>query len=239
MEFKSKILGIEKCADEKNCFQIMKFEKPKDFSFKPGQFLMISADDFKLRGNPMQLKWSSFSIASSPFQEHLELCIRLLDTDGLTNHLGKKSRGEKVNFKGPFGNFFLNNEFKEIAFVALGTGIAPLISMIRSLLHQNDSRPITLFYGFRNRCCFLYQKELTDLQEKHKNFKLNFIASDPEQGWNAPKGFVQDLIEKAVFSVPKTEVDFYLCGLPKILDSIKEFLLEKGFSEDKIFYEKW
>jgi len=239
MEFKSKILEIKKCEDEKNCFRIIKFEKPKDFSFSSGQFVMIGFEDFRLRNNPEKLKWSSFSVASAPFQKDLELCIRIYETGGLTQHLRTKNENDEVIIKGPFGNFFLNKEFKEIAFVALGTGIAPLISMIRTLLNENDSRPINLFYGFRNRCCFLYHEELLEMQRKFKNFKLNFIPSDPEQDWNVPKGYVQQLIEKNKFSVPKKEVDFYMCGPPKVLELINNFLIEKSFNKEKIFFEKW
>lgn len=239
MEFKSKILEIKKYEDEKNCFRIVKFEKPKDFSFKSGQFVMIACEDFKLRDDPEKLKWSSFSIASSPFQEYLELCIRIYTTNGLTHHIKNKNKGDDVIVKGPFGNFILKKDFKEVSFVALGTGIAPMISMIRTLLHENDLRPINLFYGFRNRCCFLYHEELLEMQKNFKNFKLNFIPSDPEEDWSVPKGYVQQLIEKAEFSVPKQEADFYMCGPPKALESIKEFLIEKGFNKDRIFYEKW
>jgi NAD(P)H-flavin reductase len=239
MEFKSKILEIKKCFDEKNLFQIMKFEKPEGFSFESGQFVMISSDGFKLREKPEQLKWSSFSIASSPFQKHIELCIRILNTKGFTEHLSKKKEGDKINFKGPFGNFKLNKEFKEVSFIALGTGIAPMISMIKTLLYENSKRPIRLFYGFRNRCCFLYHEELMELQKNHKNFKLDFIPSDPEKDWNVPKGYVQSLIEKAEFSVPKKEVDFYLCGPPKALESLNQFLITQNFNKEKIFYEKW
>jgi len=238
MEFKSKILEIKKCEDENNCFRIMKFEKPKEFSYQSGQFAMLACDDFKLRGNPEQLKWSSFSIASAPFQNYLELCIRIFDSDGLTNHLNKKKTGDSVNFKGPFGNFLLK-DFKEVSFVALGTGIAPLISMIRTLLHNGEKKPINLFYGFRNRCCFLYHEELQEMEKNHSNFNLYFVPSDPESDWDVPKGFVQDLIEKNNFSVSKEEVDFFMCGIPKALESIKEFLIKKGFNSEKIFYEKW
>ncbi len=240
MEFKSKILEIKKCEDEENCFRIIKFEKPEDFSFQSGQFVMIASLDFKMKDNPEKLKWSSFSVASSPHQKHLELCIRIYETGGLTQHLrDTKKEGDTVLIKGPFGNFTLNKDFKEISFVALGTGIAPMISMIRTLLHEKDERPINLFYGFRNRCCFLYHEELLELQSKHRNFNLNFIPSDPEEDWDVPKGYVQELIEKAEFSIPKNEVDFYMCGPPKALESIKEFLIEKEFSKDRIFYEKW
>jgi len=239
MEFNSKILETKKCEDEKNCFRIVKFEKPKAFDFKSGQFIMIASEDFKLRDAPEKLKWSSFSIASSPFQKELELCIKIYETKGLTEHLKSKKQGDEIIIKGPFGNFTLNKDFKEVSFVALGTGIAPMISMIRTLLHENDLRPINLFYGFRNRCCFLYHEELIEMQKKFKNFKLNFIPSDPEQDWSVPKGYVQELIGKAVFSVPKKEIDFYLCGPPKALESIKEFLIKKEFNKDKIFYEKW
>jgi NAD(P)H-flavin reductase len=238
MEFKSRILDIKKCSDKENFFEIIKFEKPKDFSFVSGQFVMISMDDFKLRNNSEQLKWSSFSIASAPFQEYIELCIRVHFTGGLTHHLSKKKEGALVNFKGPFGNFTLNKNFREAAFVALGTGIAPLISMIRSLLHEHDSRPITLFYGFRNSHCFLYREELMKMQEIHSNFKLYFIASEPEENWKGEKGFVQDLIEKAEFG-SKKEIDFYLCGIPRAIEEIRDFLVKKGFNKEKIFFERW
>lgn len=239
MEFNSKILKVIKCGDNENNFQVIQFEKPKDFSFTSGQFIMVGCNDFKLKSNPEMLKWSSFSVASAPFQDYFELCIRIQNTDGLTNHLGKKQAGDEIIVKGPFGHFMLNNEFKEIAFIALGTGIAPLISMIRTLLHENDKRQITLFYGFRNGECFLYEKELTELTEKHKNFRLYFVASNPEENWEGEKGFVQNLIKKTDFSNPKNEIHFYLCGIPKAIESINEFLIEQGFNKEKIFFEKW
>ena len=239
MEFNSKILETKKCEDEKNCFRIVKFEKPKAFDFKSGQFIMIASEDFKLRDAPEKLKWSSFSIASSPFQKELELCIKIYETKGLTEHLKSKKQGDEIIIKGPFGNFTLNKDFKEVSFVALGTGIAPMISMIRTLLHNGEKKPINLFYGFRNRCCFLYHEELQEMEKNHSNFNLYFVPSDPESDWDVPKGFVQDLIEKNNFSVSKEEVDFFMCGIPKALESIKEFLIKKGFNSEKIFYEKW
>ncbi|MDO8428903.1 MAG: FAD-dependent oxidoreductase [Candidatus Diapherotrites archaeon] len=218
--------------------QVIRFEKPAGFTYQPGQFVMVSCDDYKLWGNDLQLKWASFSLSSAPHESTLELCIRVHETPGITNHVGvKKQIGDTVNMKGPWGKFVLGNDFKEIAFVALGTGIAPLISMIRHLLHSNEKRFMHLFYGFRNNTCFVYQNELKELMKKHSNFKVHSIAShDLSQG---KQGYVQIVMEHAQFENPKSEIQTYLCGPPKAIDSVIEFMKTQGFKEENLIKEKW
>jgi NAD(P)H-flavin reductase len=243
-EFKAKILKIDDFTDEKgNSCKVYRLstEKANGFEFKAGQFVMISHDDFKLWNNPKELKWASFSICSSPLQKgFIELCLRIHSTPGLTNFIGKNLReGNELNVKGPFGVFTLKEPFKELMFIALGTGIAPLLSMIRTLILKKDERPIKLFFGFRNSKQFVFQKELEELASKAKNFKFYPIISEEDPHWKGEKGFVQDLIKKAKFENDKKEVDIYVCGPPKAVDSIIEFLKEQGFNENKIHREKW
>ncbi|MFH1257979.1 MAG: FAD-dependent oxidoreductase, partial [Candidatus Micrarchaeota archaeon] len=180
MEFKAETLDIrtyfDKATSEIPHTRIYKFKilEGVDFQYKAGQFCQISLDDFPLRGNPNLLKWSSYSIASSPDQKgHLEFSIRLLDTPGFTNHLREACAvGTKVNIRGPFGVFTMIPDPKRLMFVCTGTGIAPLISHIWSLLNSGSQIPITLFFGFKNPDVYIFREELEQMAKEHANFKL-------------------------------------------------------------------
>jgi predicted ferric reductase len=209
------------------------------FPYKAGQFALLACPEFKLRNNPNALRWAPFSIASSPLQPYLEFCIGVKHTGGLTQYIDEHiTVGSQMYVKGPYGDFLLDKSFNEVAFIALGTGIAPLISMIRTLMLEKDTRPIHLFYGFRNSYRYVYRQELEEYS-KHDNFHLNVIASNPDTEWHGKAGFVQQLIEHYSFTHDRADVDVYICGPPVAMDAIQEFLIKQGFSRNKIHRERW
>ncbi|MFH1751042.1 MAG: FAD-binding oxidoreductase, partial [Candidatus Micrarchaeota archaeon] len=133
MEIKAEITDIKTYADKRASQEVhtaiyrLKLPEGVDFQFKAGQFVQLSMDDFKLRGNPNMPKWTSYSICSAEGEKTgLEFAIRLLDTPGFTNHLKLNAKvGSQINVRGPMGVFTVKPDAKRLAYFCTGTGIAP------------------------------------------------------------------------------------------------------------------
>lgn len=233
-EFESPVTGIDDFVENgKTIARIIRLGK-KELDFKTGQFVMITMDGYEPGENLNKQLWRAYSVCSSPFQKEIELCIAIKEPPSFTHFMNEKiDIGEKIKVKGPYGGFLLREDFDEINFIAAGTGIAPIMSMIRTLSFNGEKRPIRLFYGYRNSNQFYYGGELQSLAGQIKNFSLFTIAS--REGANP--GHVQRLIEN--FEFENKEAHTYICGPPKMVDDANEIMLQKGFPKPKIFMERY
>lgn len=210
------------------------------FPYISGQFAMIGHNDVRLLANPNAMKWASFSISSSPEQKGiLEFCVGDGSPTGVSHKLMTMPLNEEVIVKGPFGKFLLDETAPEYVFLATGTGIAPLISMVRTLLSKNVKVPITLYFGFRFPSQYMYREELEQLQKAHPNFKSEIIASRPGDAWKHHSGHLQDVLAK--YSSPNLKTTkVYICGKPTIAEELVKFCIETvQFTPENVIIEKW
>lgn len=157
---------------------------------------------------------------------------------GVTAKLKSLSVGDKIKIKGPFGNFKLKENFPSYVLIGMGTGIAPIISMARTLLAKNVSVPISLFFGFRFLNQYMYKEELESLEKKHSNFSVFPVVSRPESETTIRSGHVQDAIDD--FSGDVENVLVYICGIPSIAEEIMAHCIQKkGFKKENVYIEKW
>jgi len=241
MEFKSRLLESAEFPDTKNVLaRTVKLEAPKDFSFLPGQFVMIANETVKNRFNPSALKWASMSIASSPLDKGIiELGAELGEEGGVKHYICTRlSKGGCMLVKGPFGSFTLQDSNKERVFIALGTGITPLISMIRTLLRKQDRKPMTLFYSIKNSGLYLFRKELEEYEKKFSNFKLVITVTREDPVWKGRRGHVQEHFSSFDFGNKKNKT-IYICGSPKAMEEIIKSLVSLSFREEQIRKEQW
>jgi len=241
LEFDSKILKVQDYIDDGRLSgRIVIFEVPKNFEFKPGQFVMIGHDSIRNLKYPDQLKWGSMSISSSPHMRgKLELVLSIGEPRGITYFVGNKCRvGDAVKMRGPFGVFGMKEEFDEAVFIATGTGIAPLMAMIRNLLDQGEKKPLKLFFGFQNMSKFLYREELEALSKKHSNFSFEIICSREPTPGTEKQGHVQDLLKAHQWELSKN-IQFYICGTPQAVPDIVKLLKDTGFNPKQIHFEQW
>lgn len=244
IEFKAKVLkSMEYFEKGVLSVKILALEIPPgiNFSYKAGQFAMLSADEVKNPENPGQLKWSAFSIASSPYEKNLEFIIGIKTHPGVTKYIGEKVKeGSFINVRGPFGFFNLNDKSKEFVFVAIGTGIAPMISFIRALIAGKCKKPMVLFYGIRYAETFYYREELEKIAAENQNFKLMVTASREESPeWKGPKGHVQAVLKNYVTPKNKNETAIFLCGNPQMVSEAIGIFSAKGFDKCQIHAEQW
>ena len=240
MEWEAKILKVKDYSDEgKISDRIIQLSTSPGFSFEPGQFVMIGHDSVKNKANPSQLKWGSMSIASSnQKKEMLELVVSVGEPEGITFFAANKRKtGDTLKVRGPFGVFGIKEAYEELAFVGGGTGIAPLMSMIRSKLENEEKKPVTLFFGFKKMDKFLYKEELEGLQKKFNNFHFFYITSR-EKTPQGKQGHVQELFKDCQFDLKKN-IQFFLCGTPAFVTGVRESLSALGFLEKQVHFEQW
>jgi len=152
--------------------------------------------------------------------------------------------GDKVTISGPYGDFMAKDTNNEMCFVGGGAGMAPLRSHI---LHQLDGihtkRNISFWYGARSKKEMFYDDIFKDLEKNHDNFTYHVALSHPETAdhWSGLTGFIhKHLCDTHLCKHDDpTEIEFYLCGPPPMINSIIEALYDLGVEDDMIFYDKF
>jgi ferredoxin-NADP reductase len=182
-----------------------------------------------------------YSIAAAPEDARRERCLELLigvDADGGPGPHLTLDAGQLIDVEGPFGTFTFPAapEERRFVFIAGGTGIAPLRSMMRHALtlpHRN----IGLFYSARTPDEFAYEQELRDLAGTgHIEFRQTVTrASDAD--WSGPRGRLnRDALEELVHD-PATLC--FVCGPPALVDEMPKILTDLGIPRARIRVEEW
>jgi len=211
----------------------LRLREPKTISFKPGQFVSFEVPH-PHRG---RLVTRPYSIASSPSRpDAITLLFNLVLGGPGSTYLFSLKGGEEARFKGPAGHFHLREDHgHELLFVATGTGIAPIWSMLLANAERPDPRPATLFWGLRSQRDLYYREELAALASKTPKMTALLTLSRPEAGWSGNSGRVLRLIEEGITSVKNLAV--YLCGNSAMIADATSLLRKKGLCP--IYREKY
>jgi Na+-transporting NADH:ubiquinone oxidoreductase subunit F len=133
---------------------------------------------------------------------------------------------------------------KEMCFIGAGAGMAPLRSHI---LHQlegiHSNREISFWYGARSRKEMLYDDLFKELANRHDNFTYHLSLSRPreEDHWDGLVGFIHTHLCSAYLCKHEdpTEIEYYLCGPPPMIDSSITALYDLGVEDDMILFDKF
>lgn len=207
--------------------------EPKDLSFKPGQFISFEVPKEGLPAPVVR----PYSIASPPAQQGQVMLVFNLVVGGPgSTYLYGLRVGDRATFKGPAGSFYLKDDgTRDLLFVATGTGIAPIRSMILAQLERRTSQAVTLFWGLRSQRDLYYQEELQSLAGQYPGFSFVTTLSQPEAGWTGVTGRVTTLIRDRITSVRNLAV--YLCGNGGMIREVTTLLQAQGLCP--IHREKW
>lgn len=224
------------------------------FDFTPGQFSVLGllgreprvpeADREEVPAEPDKLIRRAYSIASASIERrYLEFYLRLVTSGQLTPRLFALKYGSRL-FLGPkaTGVFTLDRVApgKAVVLVATGTGLAPYISMLRTMLVQDSQRPFVVLHGARHSWDLGYRAELESLARIRSNFTYLPSIMQPEEDphFQGHTGRIQELIGRGVIEkesgVPldPAKADVFLCGSPDMVADVKALLAAKGFKPD-------
>ncbi|MBU0995005.1 MAG: NADH:ubiquinone reductase (Na(+)-transporting) subunit F [Proteobacteria bacterium] len=152
--------------------------------------------------------------------------------------------GDRITVSGPYGDFFVKDTKREVCFIGGGAGMAPMRSHILDQLEDRKTdRTTTFWYGARSKQEMFFDEEFKALEEKHNNFTYHVALSEPlpEENWNGLKGLIhQCLYEEYLESHDDpTEIEYYLCGPPMMIDAVLNMLDDLGVEPDMIAYDKF
>ena len=214
----TKLTDVEHVCDS---LKIFRFE-PADggevpFTFTPGQFVQ-----FMMQGADGKPVIRSYSIASSPGEKGiLEFVIKILPDGTCTQLLDAMTLGDTCTMRGPLGNFTLQDTDAPKGFIAAGTGIGPIMSMVRHLRDTKSKADQTLLYGVGTEACRAYAAELSEWTGTYTP-----VVSREEVCPNGcSEGHVTDHLD--VFTKPE-ETEFYICGQPDMVKDVRTNLEHLG-----------
>ncbi|MFH2220072.1 MAG: NADH:ubiquinone reductase (Na(+)-transporting) subunit F [Pseudomonadota bacterium] len=152
--------------------------------------------------------------------------------------------GDPVTLSGPYGEFFVKDTDREICFVGGGAGMAPLQSHIMHHLKTlRTKRKITFWYGARSKLELFFEKEFKDLEKEFENFSFFAALSQPkpEDDWEGMTGYIHQCLYDHYLGKHEdpTEIEYYLCGPPMMIDAIEDMLDNLGVDPEMIAYDKF
>lgn len=206
----AKIIRIKQ---ETPSVKIISLKPEEKINFVPGEFMNLIVETPKKIIRP-------YSIASTPDKEGIEFIIRSAPKGNMTHHLENYLKeGDNVKLTGPFGLFKLKKA-KNYLFIAGGSGIAPIMSMIRSL--KNNYK---LIYSERTKDEIICKEEL-------KNSAITLTRDS----WHGRTGRInKQLIKENLIA----DSLIYICGPPKFVDNMKKIILDLNVNSERINIEKY
>ncbi|MBD3210844.1 hypothetical protein GF318_05675 [Candidatus Micrarchaeota archaeon] len=200
--------------------------------YRPGHFAFLHLLDEQ--GNTVVKR--PYSIASSPDMPYLEFCIKLVGGE-LTGRLEKLEQGGVVGIGRPGGHMTYGEEERS-GFIAGGTGISPIISMLRHIAAQGKKGDFIFFYSARRKENILYHEELKRLQQKNPSIRVLVTLTREERQWGGLTGrLCKVIIEK--YAENAGQYRWYLCGPTGMIKAMKNCLVELGTGPSSIRMEGW
>src|SRR3989344_947779 len=204
--------------------------QPDRIEFTAGQYIMMRV----LGAETLR----HYSICSAPSEDHaIELLVDVGPQGLGSKYLQDLKLGDEVEFMAPAGRFVVAEE-KELWFVATGSGISSIKSMILDLLvDKKDSRPMWLHWGLLYPEDVFWFTNFAELAEEYDNFTFDPVLSGPSGGWKFCEGHVFECVVKHHNNF--STIGAYLCGNKAMIEEVSAKLREKGVDQEKIHSEEF
>src|SRR5581483_10139143 len=199
---------------------------------KPGQFLTF---DWVVGGKKLP---RSYSISSSPRQTQVEVTVKKQGV--VSSFLTEEAKvGLQVAARGPYGQFYFDEtRHRRIVLFAGGSGITPIISMLRHIDEIGAETEITLFYSVRTERDVIFERELERLRQRLPKFNCVVIASKPGAEWQGLRGHVNRQLVAAHLEAAGDRT-FFVCGPAGFMAGVRDILLSLGVASGQIRQESF
>jgi ring-1,2-phenylacetyl-CoA epoxidase subunit PaaE len=251
-------LRIKEKIQETDDTVSIKFEVPLDlkdaFEFKAGQYLTLK---FNIKGQDAR---RAYSMSSSPLESDITVTVKRVDKGLISNYIHDNLKiGDHVETMAPQGRFVakLNNENRKTYYLlGAGSGITPLMSILKTVLEEEPQSSIFLFYGSRNEEQIIFKNELDTLEKKYSGqLHVSHIVSQPKQVktggisgifgkkkslWLGEKGRIDrrtsaNFFERNIPTYPNTE--YFMCGPGNMIQTVEDVLIARGVNKKQIHFE--
>ncbi|TQM43608.1 hypothetical protein FB388_0955 [Pseudonocardia cypriaca] len=207
-------------------------EGPGSFDFRAGQFFTLVAD---IDGRPVR---RAYSASSAPGASRLEVTVKHVEGGRFSAHVHRNLRaGDRLSLRGPSGAFHVDPvAAHEVVLVAAGSGVTPMMSMIRTLLAAAPTTArIALLYSNRSAEEVIFADELLRLEnENPERLSVTHVLTQERGRLDAAgvRGWLTELR-------PAGDARYYLCGPEALMDTVKGVLTELGVPDDRVHHERY
>lgn len=208
------------------------------FDYLPGQYITLSLE---ILGQEYK---RSYSLASTPTHSgNLEITVKRAPNGLVSNWLNDHLKvGDKLSIKGPFGKFTCAKKSDtKVLFLAAGSGIVPIMSMLRWLANREQSVDVVILLSFRTLYDIIYYDELRLLAARHANFKLVITLTQEPSECSQWQGLTGRINEKMLTDqVPDLSVrKVYLCGPDGFMAEARQNLCDLTVPDEQIMCESF
>jgi CDP-4-dehydro-6-deoxyglucose reductase len=213
---------VEHAPDTRSLF--LRLPAGERLEFRPGQFISCLLPI----GGERLIR--PYSLASSPEDDELEICLNLVPGGPGSRYLFDLSAGATVRFTGPWGTFVLDAApDAETVFVAEGTGIAPIRPMLHRALARGPRRPLHVLHGADGQPS-LFRAELEHLARMHERLRFASVTA-PE--------LRDEVVRRWVGADGDRSRRFFVCGVGAIVRTLRDLLRGAGYERRAVQYEQW
>jgi len=189
-----------------------------------GQHISVSAE---IGGKEIMRSYTPTS--SDDDLGHFDLLIKSYEKGNISRYVSALKIGDTVKIKGPKGQFKYSPDLsRAIGMVAGGTGITPMLQIIRAALkNPADKTQLNLIYANVNEEDILLKAELDELVRSHgKRFKVYYVLNNPPAGWTGGVGFVSKEQIAKHLPASSSDIKILMCGPPPMMNAMKKHLDE-------------
>ena len=161
-----------------------------------------------------------------------------------TSYIFNLKTGDKVTISGPYGEFFIKETDREMVYIGGGAGMAPMRSHLFHLFQTlKTGRKVSFWYGARSLREMFYDDHFKDLADQFPNFNYQVALSDAmeEDNWRGSTGFIHQVLHDEYLSKHEdpTEVEYYMCGPPPMINAVEGMLDSLGVEPEMIAYDSF
>lgn len=227
VEQQAELIEVEQLAPDIRRFV---FEPEQNADFLPGQYLIVHLGDNLRR---------AYSMCNLPDGKSMQIISKRYEGGVGSNTLAKLTPGARVTIEAPFGTCTLKRKPGRTIFVAGGTGISPILSLVRQAANEglNFKDPVDVIYGARSPDDLAAGEQLAEATSKISGATYRPVVEQGGDEWAGARGRAPELIASLAFDPQNTM--FYVAGPPVMVNAVKAQLKETGVPLTHVHYDSF
>src|SRR4051794_24004291 len=203
----------------------------------PGQHV-----DVRLTAGDGYQAQRSYSIASTPVAGHLDLTVEEIPDGEVSPYLNEELRpGDRLELRGPIGGYFTWTEADggPLLLVGGGSGVAPLMSMLRYRNAITSKIPVTLLYSSRSWEEIIYREELDRLSADPATRVIHTLTRSHPDGWDGYTRRIDAAMLEEAAGEPERGRLAYVCGPTRLVENVANDLVALGYPTNRVKTERF
>jgi cytochrome-b5 reductase len=224
-----RLTAIESDTHDTKTFR---FELPGDATLDmlPGDFLYVHAT---IEGKVIKRAYTPSSLPG--VTGFFDLTVKRYESGIVSKHLHNQRIGDSVLMSGPNpGGHWIDGMATRVGFIAGGTGITPMISIIRWILTKQIEAELFLIFSNKTEADIILRQEWERDLREYPNFHCHYLLEHPPSGWTQGTGRVTADVLREHLPAPSPDTCVFLCGPPPMVDTLEATLKELGYPEQAI-----